>query len=264
MTLMLNHLVGFGAAPTESAAAFPQSLFTAGVQGAYYEIADLSTLFQESTGSGTTPASVNGVVGTIRDKSGLGNHLQAISDATRGILRQSGSLYYIEFDGADDTYRAVNNFTWAYPAFVGVTAEKAAQTTIVAQFGFFTATNRYFGIGNINSGSRCRFHHSNAVDGAKIIDGASNSFPVDTVTVLQAVADTNLIRGQSNADAEVENTATFDAANFTGNATLNVFRSGASSAKRFYGGIFLLNKAMTTADRNAARTWLGNLGGLSL
>lgn len=64
---------------------------------------DLTTLFQERTGaSATTPAEVDGVVGTMLDKSGNGRHVIAPSDAARPILRNSGSLYWLETDGIDD------------------------------------------------------------------------------------------------------------------------------------------------------------------
>ena len=67
---------------------------------------DLSTLFQERTGaSATTPSEVDGVVGTMLDKSGNGNHMVAPSDGARPILRNSGSLYWLEFPGTDDFLR---------------------------------------------------------------------------------------------------------------------------------------------------------------
>lgn len=73
--------------------------------GAIWDISDLSTLFVERTGaSATTAASVNGVVGTVIDASGNGWHLTAPSDAARPILRQAGSLYYLEHDGTDDYF----------------------------------------------------------------------------------------------------------------------------------------------------------------
>lgn len=72
----------------------------------YWDVSVLSSLYQERTGGGTTPAVVDGVVGTIRDLSGNGFHLAAPTDAGRGILRQSGSEYYIELDGTDDAYLA--------------------------------------------------------------------------------------------------------------------------------------------------------------
>src|SRR5690606_34059523 len=71
---------------------------------ALYDISDLSSLFVERTGaSASTPASIDGVVGTVLDLSGNGYHLTASSDAARPLLRQSGGLYSVEFDGTDDS-----------------------------------------------------------------------------------------------------------------------------------------------------------------
>lgn len=70
---------------------------------ALYDISDLSTLFVERTGaSASTPASVDGVVGTVLDLSGNGNHAVAPSDEARPILRRNGSIYYLEWDEVDD------------------------------------------------------------------------------------------------------------------------------------------------------------------
>lgn len=61
---------------------------------------DLSILFQERTGaSATTPAIINGPVGTMQDKGSLGLFWTAPSDAARPILRNSNNLYWLDFDG---------------------------------------------------------------------------------------------------------------------------------------------------------------------
>lgn len=70
---------------------------------ALYDISDLSKLFEERTGaSATTPASVDGVVGTALDLSGNGHHLTATSDAARPLLKSEGGRFWLEFDGVDD------------------------------------------------------------------------------------------------------------------------------------------------------------------
>lgn len=67
----------------------------------WLDVSDLSTMFQE-IGSETTQAVVNGPVGRILDKSSNGYIAVAASDDRRPILRQSGDLRYLEFDGVDD------------------------------------------------------------------------------------------------------------------------------------------------------------------
>lgn len=85
---------GFG--PSGGAAFTPASLSPT----AWYDPSDLATVWQDS--ARTTPASVNGVVGALDDKSGNGNHLIQATGAAKPILRQSGALYWIETDGVDD------------------------------------------------------------------------------------------------------------------------------------------------------------------
>tara|TARA_Y100001973_G_C5206898_1_gene342120 strand:- start:5289 stop:7403 length:2115 start_codon:yes stop_codon:yes gene_type:complete len=67
----------------------------------YYDYSDLSTLFVESDESGIdiidrTPARVDDYVGAILDKSGFKNHMTALEDNRRGILRSDGRYYWIE------------------------------------------------------------------------------------------------------------------------------------------------------------------------
>jgi len=88
------------------AAAFDiASLFADSQDGAWYDIQDLSCLFEEVTGtqatleaSGTAPA-VGDPVGTVIDKSGNGHHMRALDldTANRPTLRQTaGGIYYLE------------------------------------------------------------------------------------------------------------------------------------------------------------------------
>ena len=62
----------------------PASLFTGGKEGVWYDPSDLSTLFQDSTG--TTPVTEPGQpVGLMLDKSGNGNHASQATSAARPI-----------------------------------------------------------------------------------------------------------------------------------------------------------------------------------
>ena len=66
----------------------PADLFTGSETGVFYDVSDLSTLFQDS--AGTTPVTVAGQpVGLMLEKSGNGNHaVQAIA-AARPIYQTS-------------------------------------------------------------------------------------------------------------------------------------------------------------------------------
>ena len=54
---------------------------------ALYDISQLDTLFLDRSATPSTPASIDGVVGTILDLSGNANHLVAADDDYRPILR---------------------------------------------------------------------------------------------------------------------------------------------------------------------------------
>jgi hypothetical protein len=80
----------------------PASLFAASEQGAWYDPSDLSTVWADT--AGTIPASVNGTVARIDDKSGNGHHATQATAAARPILRLDATTgtHYLETDGVDD------------------------------------------------------------------------------------------------------------------------------------------------------------------
>lgn len=78
----------------------PASLFAASEQGVWLDESDLSTMFQDL--AGTVPAAVDSPVGKRLDKSGNGNHWAAPNTSARPILRLTGGLYSLQWDGVDD------------------------------------------------------------------------------------------------------------------------------------------------------------------
>lgn len=83
---------------------------------AWYDV-DPAYCYVERTGGGTTLSSVDGVVGTVRDRSGNNYHLQSPADAARPTLRNSGALYWLEFDGTADAMRAAFTMTTAWSRY---------------------------------------------------------------------------------------------------------------------------------------------------
>ena len=152
-------MIGIGATlfkvPTAYGQAFsPASLFRNGEKGAWYDISDLSTLFQED---GTTPAVVDGIVGKVLDKSGNGKHIVQTTDTKCPILKQDGSLYYLEFDGIDDGLQTSSNIdftaTDTMSVFAGARKENNANE-VVAELS-----------NNIGDGSTTGAFRLNAVGG---------------------------------------------------------------------------------------------------
>jgi hypothetical protein len=110
----------------------PSALFANGEEGGWYDPSDLTTLFEED---GTTPASVDGPVGKILDKSGNGNHLIQTTETKCPTLKLAGGLYYLEFDGIDDGLRSADiDFTGTSTMSVFSGARKEAdEVAVVAE-----------------------------------------------------------------------------------------------------------------------------------
>ena len=77
----------------------PAELFANGEVGSWFEILP-STCFQDV--AGTIPSAVGDPVARINDLSGNGNHALQSTFASQPILRQGGSLCYLEHDGVGD------------------------------------------------------------------------------------------------------------------------------------------------------------------
>jgi len=121
----------------------PKSLFTSGEQGAWYDPSDLSTMFQDA--AGTTPVTSAGQpVGLMRDKSGRGNHASQATSASRPILRNSGALWWLEFDGVDDFLATASidlTSTFRVAAFVGAKKNSDAATSIIVELSASATAN---------------------------------------------------------------------------------------------------------------------------
>lgn len=80
-----------------------RGMYAKGEQGFFYDINDLSTMFQDA--AGTVPVTgVGQPVGLVKDKSGRGNHAYQTASASRPILQRNTTTgaYYLAFDGSDD------------------------------------------------------------------------------------------------------------------------------------------------------------------
>lgn len=121
----------------------PLSLFAKGEQGVWYDPSDMTTLFQDNLG--TVPVTAAGqVVGMMKDKSGRGNHATQSSVGSKPILRNSGALWWLEFDGVDDflvTSSVDFTATDKMSVFAGVRKLSDAATGIVVELSYDTNAN---------------------------------------------------------------------------------------------------------------------------
>lgn len=132
---------------------------------------DLSTMWKERTGaSATTPAVVDDVVGTILSKDGSGTlYFTAPSDSARGILRNSGGLWWIELDGVDDEYEAtVSGLSATSFLCVGLNPGADAEYIVWGHDGdpsrFIVLADDGVGGGNVSSGAGGPTYRVDGVD----------------------------------------------------------------------------------------------------
>lgn len=80
----------------------PLNLFSSSEPGAWYDMTDLSTMWQDT--GGTTPVTAAGQqCARLDDKSGNGHHATQATGTKQPTVRQDANgVYYLEFDGTDD------------------------------------------------------------------------------------------------------------------------------------------------------------------
>jgi hypothetical protein len=122
----------------------PSELFAAGEKGVWYDISDLSTLFQDS--AGTIPVTGAGqTVGKILDKSGNNIHATQATAGNRPTYQVDvNGLAYLQFDGINDSLvsstlnlSTTDKVTWS----MGLYVDNAATGAVVMEFSANTNTN---------------------------------------------------------------------------------------------------------------------------
>jgi hypothetical protein len=223
---------------------------------------DASTMWKERTGSPpTTPAVVDDVVGTILNKGTAGGYWRATSDAQRPILRQSGALYYLDFDGTDDGLYSASSVTVGNDGTLAIAAQFDALPNFFCGIGIVSTS------GNIFTGPNA-FHIGGGATGSNIsvwVDGAArvpiaSSTGTDYVFVAKK-SGANLSLARNNGTpvtATITNAA-------IGAAICNVMRTSAGSQAngRMYQGV-MAAADWTSGDLSSLWTFMGNKAGLSL
>lgn len=205
------------------------------VPNVWYDPSDLSSMSQDT--GGTVPAAVNSPVGRIMDKSGNGKHL---TSATPPTLRQSGSLYYLEFDGVDDglinasvPLGASVDVMWAFHNSGAVTSHMFLDSAATVLVGVAQDGNASVpGVGT--------YSVNGAALGAQTRDSLHDTVGSAAPKVIDATA------------ANLSSFTNFRISSFGG-----FLLSG-----RLYGVI--VAPAMSAANRSAVRTYLGAKAGLTL
>lgn len=225
----------------------PASLFANGEQGVFYDVSDLSTMFQNS--DGTLAPTVGTAIGYLGDKSGRGNHALQATASPKPVLRQdTGGRYYLEFDGSVDVMNA--SFAISQP-ISRVSAIR--QTTWASGDAFFGGP----------SATACALFQTGVSPNFALYSGATaagnNTLPIGTNGVVSEVHN-----GASSSLTVNNGTAT------TGNAGTTLpggIRLGTSTTSyanfRLY-GLVMINRLLTTNERTKLRQWMADKAGVTL
>lgn len=163
----------------------PTNLFANGEQGAWYDPSDLSSMKQLS--DGTVDAVVGQPVGYLRDKSGKGNHAIQATSAKRPVLRQDGSLYYLEFDGGEMCLVTGNiDFTGGdqMSVFSGVKKNDNAIKVIAELSNTIGSNNGSF---RMNYGAAGLYRYTSK--GTSVVNGSDSTYSAPSTNVLTGTSD---------------------------------------------------------------------------
>jgi len=241
----------------------PSALFANGEEGGWYDPSDLSTLFEED---GTTPASVNGPVGKILDKSGNGNHLIQTTETKCPTLKLASGLYYLEFDGVDDGLQsAAIDFTGTDNMSVFAGARKEADE--VAVIGELSAN-----VGNNNGTFRLASIGGNiwrySSKGTSVVNANSNEYTPPVTSVLTGLSDISDDVNTLRVDGVQKSSPTSNqgTGNY-GNYALNVGARNNGDSLELDGRIYglIIRGVMSNADEIAsAEKYIGAKTGVSI
>lgn len=114
----------------------PKYLFEGAIQGAWYDANDLSTLWQDV--SGTIPAVVNAKVARVSDRSGNGNHVIQATAGAQAYLRgtpKGANLVADSFFYSGASWSSGAGWTISSPSAVGVSASGSLGYALPAEVG---------------------------------------------------------------------------------------------------------------------------------
>lgn len=236
--------------PTKAAAFDPATLFAGTEAGGFWDINDLSTLWQDS--AGTIAAAVDQPVGRINDKSDNANHLVQSTTASKPVLRQdANSKYYLETDGVDDRLQVA--FTINQPW------DRIGAIHIIA----WTVTDRVYGGASSSIGDLV--HSGTAANGdLKLYNGTF-------MTPVPAGVGTNVIITErangANSQLAKNNEAYITSSSGTGNGTgltIGSNNSGGEAGNNRYYGTLMIGRTLTDQEITDTRNFFAGKSGVTL
>lgn len=231
----------------------PASLFAGGAQGMWYDPSDASTLFEDS--AGTVPASVNGPVGRMLDRSGRGNHAVQALAAARPMLRlDGGGRRYLEFDGVDDRLSSTLAVSFGHPW---------DRVSAIRQLSWVNG-GRVFGNGS--GGTLAGLLYQNqAVMGLALYDGAAAAG--NKAAAIGTAAVVTERRAGSQSQIVVNNgapTGGNPASGAANGVTIGADPGGGSPSGLAFYGLVTTKPPMSAAQMAQVRAWLASKAGVTL
>lgn len=243
----------------------------------WFDPATLSTMKQERTGaSATTPAAVDSPVGSHLNRGSLGGWATAPSDAARPILRSSGGLYWLEFDGTDDCLSwgaEMLGLLNAAPGCTLVAARRVTAITGASQFIQFISRNVGGSTRNVSyviatTGFPTMGARRLDADGFVLIsdDAAASIVATQVQTAITDYAN-------SNADLYLDGVNVATSAAFLTDGTTSATASvdaytGSGGAASFFGGriydALALGRAITAPERSTLEAFIAGKSGVTL
>lgn len=221
----------------------PATLF-AGSPGGFWWVADLTTVFQNSNATGV-PA-VGSPVGYVGDKSGNGNHLLQATAGLRPTLRNSGNLYWLEFNGSQ----------WMQALY---TANSAFDRIYAARQDSFTAYSRLFDGGTTTESTLQ--NPSGSVQLYAGLFGPSGSAAIGTSFVgterHAGAASRIAINNGSYATGD-------NAGAIPGGITVGAEYTGSSGTQMSFFSGMMIDRALTTTEISQTRSFLADTAGVTL
>lgn len=244
-----------GRRPGGSSSAFDPGTLFSGDAGGWWDVSDFSTLFQDSAGS-VPVTGADQAVARVEDKSGNGNHLlQATASQCPVLSSGDGGRYCLEFDGVDDFLQA--SFTLALP----VTCIHAIQQLT------WTGNDSIFDGVTVNS---LRLRQTVLASPGLWVGNSADGFGTDKMPVGENHVISFVSNGASSSLA-IDNltpTTGLGWSSDAGGFTLGMAGNGAGPGNiLWFGGIVigrLLSDTGADSETAKARTFVGNLAGLSL
>lgn len=254
----------------------PINLFSNGEQGAWFDAQRLDTLWSDT--AGTIPAVVDDPDGVARmdDLSGNGNHATQATKTKRPILRETGGLYYLDFDGVDDflahgTAADFGSNTADYTSVQSFQMTDDTTTQVVGRWAVVDGTqeqNASFDLIVAYAAESLGFYRANGTDFApatSIADEFGTSS--GNIVTLQKSGTNGLARKNGIERQNVTVASTLDSFEYLQNYQYLIGTNGnfgaADFAGRFFNRLFIL-RALSQSEIELAEQYFASRAGVTL